>query len=92
MEEETEFLAIPEFLRRDPRPVKSLAIRHRSTLAGLSDATRATIRRRAMKKVREILTTDHPSFISPEQDARIRAAFPDLPAGECVPPKEWMRQ
>ncbi len=47
---------------------------------------------RAMKKVREILTVDHPSFISPEQDARIRAIFPDLPAGECVPPKEWMKQ
>lgn len=47
---------------------------------------------RAMKKVREILTVDHPSFISPEQDARIRAIFPDLPAGECVPPKEWVQQ
>ncbi len=47
---------------------------------------------RAMKKVREILTVDHPSFISPEQDARIRAIFPDLPAGECVPPKEWFKR
>jgi len=47
---------------------------------------------RAMKKVREILTADHPSLISPEQDARIRAIFPDLPAGECVPPKEWIKQ
>jgi trimethylamine--corrinoid protein Co-methyltransferase len=44
---------------------------------------------RAMKRVREILTTDHPSFISPDVDAKIRAAFPDLPSGECVPPKEW---
>ena len=46
---------------------------------------------RAMKKVREILTADHPSFISPEQDARIRALFPDLPSANCVPPKEWIQ-
>jgi trimethylamine--corrinoid protein Co-methyltransferase len=45
---------------------------------------------RAMRKVREILTADHPSLISPDVDARIRAAFPDLPAGDCVPPREWM--
>jgi trimethylamine--corrinoid protein Co-methyltransferase len=46
---------------------------------------------RAMKKVREILTADHPAFISPEQDARIRALFPDLPSANCVPPKEWIQ-
>ncbi|HEX7588755.1 MAG TPA: hypothetical protein VF478_10605, partial [Anaerolineae bacterium] len=45
---------------------------------------------RAMRKVREILSADHPSLISPEVDARIRAAFPDLPVGDCVPPKEWV--
>ncbi len=44
---------------------------------------------RAMKRVRDILTRDHPSLISPDVDARIRAAFPDLPAGDCVPPPEW---
>ncbi len=44
---------------------------------------------RALKRVREILMSDQPSFISPDVDARIRAAFADLPAGECVPPKEW---
>ncbi|MBI5035016.1 MAG: trimethylamine methyltransferase family protein [Chloroflexi bacterium] len=44
---------------------------------------------RAMKRVREILTTDHPSFLSPDVDAKIRAAFPDLPNGDCVLPKEW---
>ncbi len=47
---------------------------------------------RAMRKAREILTRDHPALISPEVDARIRAAFPDLPAGECVPPAGWKRE
>ena len=47
---------------------------------------------RAMRKAREILTRDHPALISPEVDARIRAAFPDLPAGECVPPAEWKKE
>ena len=44
---------------------------------------------RALKCVREILTIDHPSFLSPDVDTKIRAAFPDLPNGDCVPPKEW---
>ena len=44
---------------------------------------------RALKRVREILASDHPSFISPELDAKIRAAFPDLPNGDCVLPAEW---
>ncbi len=44
---------------------------------------------RAMNKAREILTRDHASLISPEADARILAAFPGLPAGDCIAPKEW---
>ena len=47
---------------------------------------------RALRKVREILTADHPSLISPDAEARIRAIFPDLPAGDCVSPKEWAKQ
>lgn len=46
----------------------------------------------AMKKVREILTRDHPSLISPDVDTRIRAAFPELPAGDCVAPGEWNKE
>lgn len=44
---------------------------------------------RALKRVREILTRDNPALFSPDVDARIRAAFPDLPSGDCVAPKEW---
>jgi len=47
---------------------------------------------RAMRKVREILTRDHASLLSPDADARIRALFPDLPAGECIAPKGWEKQ
>ncbi|HEX7594643.1 MAG TPA: trimethylamine methyltransferase family protein [Anaerolineae bacterium] len=47
---------------------------------------------RALRKVREILTADHPALLSPDVDARIRAAFPDLPAGDCVAPKEWAKE
>lgn len=43
----------------------------------------------AMKKVREILTCDHASLLSPEADARVRTIFPDLPLGDCVAPKGW---
>jgi trimethylamine--corrinoid protein Co-methyltransferase len=45
---------------------------------------------RALKRVREILTRDNPAFFSSEVDARIRAAFPDLPAGDCAPPNGWV--
>ena len=47
---------------------------------------------RALRKVREILTADHSALLSPDMDARIRAAFPDLPAGDCVAPKEWAKE
>jgi trimethylamine--corrinoid protein Co-methyltransferase len=72
-------MLLTEIADRDPR--------NRWQKMGALDA-----QARAMRKVREILTRDHPSLISPDVDARVRAAFPDLPAGDCVPPKEWARQ
>ncbi len=44
---------------------------------------------RAMRRVREILTQDNPAVFSPEVDARIRAEFEDLVAGETIPPHGW---
>ncbi|MEW5988672.1 MAG: trimethylamine methyltransferase family protein [Chloroflexota bacterium] len=47
---------------------------------------------RAMRRVRDILTRDNPAVFSPEVDARIRAAFPGLVAGDSVPPAGWRPQ
>jgi trimethylamine--corrinoid protein Co-methyltransferase len=44
---------------------------------------------RAMQRVREILTRDNPAVFSPDVDARIRAKFEGLVAGDSVPPAEW---
>ena len=44
---------------------------------------------KALNKVREILTHDYESFVSPEQDARVRAVFADLPKGIAEVPKGW---
>ncbi len=44
---------------------------------------------RAMNKARDLLSRDHASLVSPDADARIRAAFPDLPPGDLAIPKEW---
>jgi trimethylamine--corrinoid protein Co-methyltransferase len=41
---------------------------------------------RAMQRVREILTRDNPAAFSPDVDARIRAEFEELVAGDAVPP------
>jgi len=46
---------------------------------------------RAMQRVRDILTRDNPAVFSPEVDARIRAEFAGLVAGEAVPPDSWER-
>jgi trimethylamine--corrinoid protein Co-methyltransferase len=67
---------LPEIADRDPR--------QRWEKLGALDS-----QGRAMKRVREILTANHPALISPDIDARIRAAFPDLPPGDCLPPAEW---
>ncbi len=69
---------LPEIADRDPR-------NRWQKLGALDSQTKA------MKRVRDILTQEHPALISADVDARIRAAFPDLPAGECVPPAGWTR-
>ena len=46
---------------------------------------------KALNKVREILTRDYPSFISPDEDARVRAVFADLPKGNVEPPEAWKK-
>lgn len=46
---------------------------------------------RALLKAKEILTRDNPAVFSAELDARIRAAFPGLVAGDAVPPEGWKR-
>ena len=42
----------------------------------------------AMQRVREILTRDNPAVFSPDVDARIRAEFEGLVAGDAVPLQE----
>jgi trimethylamine--corrinoid protein Co-methyltransferase len=39
---------------------------------------------RAMQRVRDILRSDNPAVFSPDVDARIRAAFEDLVAGDAL--------
>jgi trimethylamine--corrinoid protein Co-methyltransferase len=46
---------------------------------------------RAIKKVKEILAHENPAAFSPEIDAKIRAAFPGIVAGDSVPPEGWKR-
>ena len=47
---------------------------------------------RAMQRVREILTRDNPAVFSPDVDARIRAEFESLVAGDAVPPPAWEQE
>jgi trimethylamine--corrinoid protein Co-methyltransferase len=44
---------------------------------------------KAMLRVREILTRDNPAVFSPDVDARIRAEFEGLVAGDSVAPPGW---
>jgi trimethylamine--corrinoid protein Co-methyltransferase len=44
---------------------------------------------RAMQRVREILTRDNPAVFAPDVDARIRAEFEGLVAGDAVLPPGW---
>ncbi len=46
---------------------------------------------RALLKAKEILTRDNPAVFSAEVDARVRAAFPGMVAGDSVPPEGWKR-
>jgi hypothetical protein len=44
-----------------------------------------------MRRVKEILTRDNPAVFAPEVDARVRAAFVGLVAGDSLPPKGWSK-
>jgi len=46
---------------------------------------------RAMRKVQDILTRDNPGVFGPEVDARVRAEFAGLVAGDSRPPEGWTR-
>jgi trimethylamine--corrinoid protein Co-methyltransferase len=46
---------------------------------------------RAIRRVKEILTHDNPAVFSPEVDARVRAEFTGMVAGDSVPPEGWRR-
>ncbi len=47
------------------------------------------IQGQALKRVKDILTKDNPTDFSPEVDARIRAEFIGMVAGESIPPEGW---
>jgi trimethylamine--corrinoid protein Co-methyltransferase len=63
---------LPEIADRSPRP--------QWQASGAQDA-----HSRAMQRVREILAYDNPAVFSPDVDARIRAEFEDLVAGDALP-------
>ena len=46
---------------------------------------------RSMRKAKDILTRANPAAFSPELDAKIRAEFPALVAGDSYPPQGWYR-
>ena len=46
---------------------------------------------RALERVREMLSFDNPAVFSAETDAKIRAEFPRLPAGNSTLPDGWKR-
>ncbi len=47
---------------------------------------------RALRRARDILTQDNPAVFAPDVDARIRAAFAGLVAGDALPPAGWERE
>ncbi|TNF86471.1 MAG: trimethylamine methyltransferase family protein [Gammaproteobacteria bacterium] len=51
----------------------------------------STIRQRALNKALDILSTANPAALEPEVDARIRAEFDGLVAGDSVLPEGWQR-
>jgi trimethylamine--corrinoid protein Co-methyltransferase len=51
----------------------------------------STIHQRAMNKALEILSTPNSAALDPGVDARIRAAFDGLVAGDSVLPDDWKR-
>ena len=62
---------LPEIANRD--------MRDQWEALGASDANA-----RARQRVRDILTRDNPAVFSPELDARIRAEFEGLVAGDAI--------
>jgi trimethylamine--corrinoid protein Co-methyltransferase len=46
---------------------------------------------RAMQRVKDILTRDNPAVFTPEVDARIRAEFAGIVAGDSHPPQGWKK-
>ncbi len=46
---------------------------------------------RAMRRVQDILTRDNPGLFSAEVDARVRATFAGMVAGDSRPPEGWTR-
>lgn len=69
---------LPDIADRDPR-------------AKWEEKGRLTSHDRAMLRVRDILTRDNPAVFSPEVDARVRAEFAGLVAGDSVPPEGWQK-
>jgi trimethylamine:corrinoid methyltransferase-like protein len=51
----------------------------------------STIRQRALNKAREILSTSNPVAFTPEVDARVRAGFDGLVAGDSELQEGWQR-
>ena len=51
----------------------------------------SSIRQRALNKALDILSLDNPAALAPEVDARIRAEFDGLVAGDSVVPEGWLR-
>ena len=60
--------------------VASRAPRHQWQADGALDS-----QARALQQVRDILRRDNPAVFSPDVDARIRAQFQDLVAGNALP-------
>lgn len=73
-----ETMLLTEISDRDPR--------NRWTKMGSHDSES-----RALKKVREIMTRDHSSLVSPDAEKRVRAIFPELPKGDCIAPEAWRK-
>ncbi len=46
---------------------------------------------RAMQQVKKILTRKNPAALPAELDAKVRAAFPGIVAGDSLPPEGWKR-
>jgi trimethylamine---corrinoid protein Co-methyltransferase len=45
----------------------------------------------ALQIAKQILTRDNPAVLPTEVDARVRAAFPGMVAGDSVPPEGWRK-